>query len=96
MPLFWLLVGFGAQAIFFSRFLVQWIHSERLGRSAVPVAFWYLSLAGAAGLLCYAIHRSDPVIIVGQTCGVSIYLRNLHLISREKRIGRDRRDQEPA
>jgi lipid-A-disaccharide synthase-like uncharacterized protein len=83
----WLVVGFAGQACFFMRFLVQWLSSEREGRSVIPVAFWYFSLAGGAIILVYAIYRRDPVFIVGQTTGVFIYLRNLALIRRERRRG---------
>lgn len=76
----WLIIGFVGQALFASRFLVQWLASERAKRSVVPTAFWYLSLAGSGVLLAYAIHRADPVFIVGQSTGLFIYLRNLHLI----------------
>jgi lipid-A-disaccharide synthase-like uncharacterized protein len=82
----WILVlGFSGQALFASRFLVQWLHSEREGRSVIPVSFWYLSLGGSAVLLTYAILRHDPVFILGQTTGSLIYLRNLALIRRESR-----------
>ena len=53
----WFVLGLLGQAAFFSRFLVQWVASERAGRSTVPPAFWWLSLLGAALLLAYAIHR---------------------------------------
>ncbi len=85
IPLIWLIIGFAAQALFASRFLVQWLTSERAGRSTVPTAFWYLSMGGGATLLAYALFREDPVIIVGQAGGLLIYLRNLHLIMRERR-----------
>lgn len=82
-PDMWILVlGFAGQALFASRFLVQWIASEREGRSYVPVAFWYLSLGGAAVLFTYACFRRDPVFIVGQASGAFVYLRNLALIRR--------------
>ena len=80
----WLIIGFAAQALFSSRFLVQWIASERAHKSVVPLAFWFLSLAGGALLLSYAIWRKDPVFVVGQSAGVIIYFRNLHLIFKEK------------
>ena len=85
MPEIWLFVGFAAQALFGARFLVQWLSSERAGRSTIPIAFWYLSTAGGSTLLAYAIFREDPVFIVGQAGGLLIYLRNLHLIMRERR-----------
>jgi len=81
----WLILGFVGQAFFFSRFLVQWIASERAGRSVIPIAFWYLSLFGGATLLVYAIYRRDPVFILGQSTGAFIYLRNVALRRREQR-----------
>jgi lipid-A-disaccharide synthase-like uncharacterized protein len=84
MDTFWLALGFTAQALFASRFLVQWIASEREGRSIVPVAFWFLSFSGGALLLAYAIKRMDPVFIVGQGSGLFVYSRNIYLIYREK------------
>lgn len=80
----WLGVGFLGQALFGSRFLIQWLASERLGRSHIPLAFWYLSIAGGVTLLSYAIYRADPVFILGQVTGVFIYARNLYLIRRER------------
>jgi lipid-A-disaccharide synthase-like uncharacterized protein len=76
----WLAVGFAGQALFSARFLVQWVASERRGRSVVPLAFWYFSVAGGMTLLAYAVYRADPVFIVGQLGGLLIYLRNLQLI----------------
>jgi lipid-A-disaccharide synthase-like uncharacterized protein len=75
----WLGIGLLGQTLFFMRFLVQWIASERKRRSVVPRAFWYFSLAGGLILLVYALHQRDPVFIIGQSAGIFIYLRNLHL-----------------
>ena len=85
MQTFWLGLGFLAQALFSARFLVQWIASERAGKSIVPDLFWYLSIVGSALLLAYAIYRRDPVFILGQSTGLFIYGRNLYLIRHEKR-----------
>jgi lipid-A-disaccharide synthase-like uncharacterized protein len=85
MQTFWLVLGFLAQALFSARFLVQWIASERARKSIIPDLFWYLSIAGSALLLAYAIYRRDPVFILGQSTGLFIYGRNLYLIRREKR-----------
>ena len=79
-----LIIGFSGQALFASRFIVQWIYSEKIGKSSIPVIFWYLSIFGGIGLLIYAIFRKDPVIILGQTFGIFIYLRNLILIYNSK------------
>jgi lipid-A-disaccharide synthase-like uncharacterized protein len=78
------MIGLGGQMAFTARFLVQWIASEKAGRSTVPVAFWYFSIVGGTVLLSYAIYRGDPVFILGQSMGVIIYSRNLWLIRRER------------
>ncbi|OPY81083.1 MAG: lipid-A-disaccharide synthase [Syntrophorhabdus sp. PtaU1.Bin153] len=85
MRTFWLVLGFVAQGLFSARFLVQWVASERAGRSVVPVMFWHLSIFGTVLLLAYAIYRRDPVFILGQSAGLVVYFRNLSLIWREKR-----------
>ena len=79
-----LIIGFTGQIFFASRFIYQWIYSEKLGKSSIPIGFWYLSMFGGIGLLIYAISRRDPVIILGQSLGIFIYLRNLILIYRKK------------
>lgn len=81
----WLAIGFAGQALFSARFLVQWWASERARRSIIPNAFWYFSLGGGATLLAYAIHKLDPVFIVGQAAGLFIYSRNLYFVMRESR-----------
>ncbi len=82
----WILVfGLVAQSMFFMRFLVQWIFSERPKRSVVPEMFWYFSIAGGILLFIYGILREDLVIMLGQSTGIFIYGRNLYFIWREKR-----------
>ncbi|MDF1793154.1 MAG: lipid-A-disaccharide synthase N-terminal domain-containing protein [Thalassobaculaceae bacterium] len=78
-------VGFGGQALFTMRFLIQWLKSEISRKSVIPIAFWYFSIAGGATLFVYALWRQDPVFILGQGTGLFIYSRNLWLIHREKR-----------
>lgn len=82
--LLWVLFGLAGQLAFTARFLVQWIASERIGRSVIPIAFWYCSLVGGVVLFAYAVYRGDPVFILGQSMGVFIYTRNLFLIRRER------------
>ncbi len=84
LELIFLIIGFIGQGLFASRFIVQWIYSEKKGESHIPIIFWYLSIFGGIGLLIYAIFRKDPVIILGQTFGLFIYLRNLILIYNKK------------
>ena len=81
---FWLVIGFIGQFMFFMRFFLQWIASEKKKKSVIPIAFWYFSLGGSLLLLTYAIYRKDPVFILGQSMGFLIYTRNLMLIARHK------------
>jgi len=85
MRWFWLGLGFAGQGLFASRFLVQWIASERRRRSHIPRVFWYLSIAGSALSLTYAVYLRDPPFIFGQSTGMLVYLRNLALLNREAR-----------
>lgn len=78
----WIGIGFLGQGLFFGRWLIQWIASERSAESRVPIAFWYMSLIGGLITLTYAIYRMDPVFISGQGLGSVVYLRNLVLIHR--------------
>ena len=87
IPQGWLLVGLLGQLMFTGRFLVQWIASERRKESVVPRAFWWFSVGGGVLLLVYALHRGDPVFVLGQSAGLVIYLRNLVLIGGNRRKG---------
>jgi lipid-A-disaccharide synthase-like uncharacterized protein len=78
-------LGAFGQALFASRFIVQWIASEMKGKSVIPLAFWYFSLGGGILLLAYAIYREEPVFIAGQLPGIVVYSRNLYFILRDKR-----------
>lgn len=80
----WLAFGLGAQILFAMRFIVQWIASEKAGRSVMPVAFWFFSMAGGLMTLVYGLVRREPVIIIGQALSLFIYARNLVLIFRER------------
>lgn len=84
----WVVFGLGGQLMFSGRFIVQWIASEKAGRSVIPLAFWYFSIAGGVILFAYAVYRQDPVFILGQSLGLFIYSRNLWLIFRERRSDR--------
>jgi lipid-A-disaccharide synthase-like uncharacterized protein len=77
---FWLAFGLVAQLLFTARFLVQWISSERAGKSVVPIAFWFFSMGGGLMTLVYGIAKREPVIIVGQAMATIIYVRNIMLI----------------
>lgn len=81
----WLAIGFLGNALFFSRFMVQWIASERAGRSYIPTMFWWLSIAGSIVLLLYAVHKRDPVFIIAYLPNCVVYVRNLMLIRKQQR-----------
>ena len=81
----WLIIGFVGQGVFASRFLIQWIVSERASKSVIPNIFWWISLAGSMILLSYAIHKLDPVFIMGQSCGFQINSQNLYHNKKENK-----------
>ena len=82
----WIGIGFFGQALFFGRWLIQWIASEKKAQSEVPISFWYMSLIGGLITLAYAIYRRDPVFIAGQSVGSVVYVRNLMFIHRASRV----------
>lgn len=83
--LIWIMVGLGGQVLFMMRFMIQWLASEKARRSVIPISFWWFSIGGAAVLLAYAIHRADPVFILGQSLGFFIYARNLWFVYLERK-----------
>jgi lipid-A-disaccharide synthase-like uncharacterized protein len=85
---FWLIFGIVAQLLFAARFLVQWITSERAGKSVIPFAFWFFSMGGGLMTLVYGIVKREPVIILGQGLSTIIYVRNIMLILKERRQSR--------
>lgn len=78
----WVTLGLLGQLIFTGRMLIQWLASEKSRRSVIPVAFWWLSLGGAAMLVVYFVWRRDIVGVAGQSAGLFVYARNLVLIHR--------------
>ena len=82
----WIAIGLFGQLLFSCRWLIQWLTSERMQRSVIPLAFWYLSIAGSLTLLAYALYRMDPVFILGHMMNSVIYLRNLHFLFKERRV----------
>ena len=72
-------IGFVAQLLFAARMIVQWVESEKAGKSLSPVVFWQLSILGSLIFLLYGILRHDFAIVLGQILVYFIYIRNLHL-----------------
>jgi lipid-A-disaccharide synthase-like uncharacterized protein len=74
----WKVVGWLGNAVFFSRFFVQWYATEKLKRVVVPAAFWWLSLVGSLLLLSYALfYKQDSVFIFAYAFTWIPYIRNL-------------------
>jgi lipid-A-disaccharide synthase-like uncharacterized protein len=73
----WIIIGFFGQFVFFLRFVVQWLVSEKQDRVVVPLSFWYLSIGGSIIILIYSIHIRDIVFSTAQVASLFIYARNL-------------------
>lgn len=80
LGLIWVSLGLFGQVLFTGRMIVQWLASEKSRQSVVPPMFWWMSLLGSLMLLSYFLWRRDVVGILGQGIGLTIYVRNLHLI----------------
>src|SRR6266404_9636131 len=78
------LLGLIGNVIFSTRFLVQWMASERKGQSVIPVSFWYWSIFGSIVMCFYFIFKRDPVGILAYLPYSLIYIRNLMLIRKRK------------
>lgn len=76
----WMMFGLLGQLIFFSRWLIQWIISERNSKSVIPTPFWWLSLFGGLITFFYAYHISSFPFMLAQFTGIIIYTRNIYLI----------------
>jgi lipid-A-disaccharide synthase-like uncharacterized protein len=86
----WKIIGWAGNAVFFSRFFVQWYATEKLKRVVVPAAFWWLSLAGSLLLLSYAIFKQrDSVFIFAYAFTWIPYIRNLIIHHRHARAHSD-------
>ncbi len=73
----WEIVGLVGHFFFFSRFVIQWIATEREKRTVIPEAFWYLSLVGTVIVLIYSLHVGRPVFMLAYSLNIVIYVRNL-------------------
>ncbi len=79
IPFWLLLLGVIAQIVFTLRFVYQWLYSEKMKASHLPVGFWILSVLGASLIITYAVFRKDPVLLVGHGSGLIIYVRNIFI-----------------
>lgn len=80
----WTVFGFLGNALFSSRFLLQWLASEKKRSLVVPAYFWHLSFWGSVINVIYAFHIDNAPIIFGVIALPFIYGRNLVLLRRTK------------
>ncbi|MGL5563227.1 MAG: lipid-A-disaccharide synthase N-terminal domain-containing protein, partial [Tannerellaceae bacterium] len=83
LPLSLILFGSIGQLIFVFRFIYQWWYSKQLQRSVLPFKFWLISLVGASIIFTYGIIRFDIVLMLGQSFGLVVYIRNMVLWKNE-------------
>jgi lipid-A-disaccharide synthase-like uncharacterized protein len=80
----WKVVGWLGNAVFFTRFFVQWYATEKKKRVVVPPVFWWLSLTGSLLLLAYSLHKRDSVFIFAYVFTWIPYIRNLIIHQRHE------------
>jgi lipid-A-disaccharide synthase-like uncharacterized protein len=78
----WTAFGLVGNALFSSRFVIQWLYSERKRRIVVPPVFWHLSFWGSVVALIYAFHVDKLPVILGYLFLPFLYARNLSLLRR--------------
>ena len=81
----WVMIGLLGQLIFFSRWVVQWIASEKNSKSVIPIPFWWFSLCGGLITFLYAYHISSFPFMLAQFMGIIIYIRNIYLIIKNQK-----------
>lgn len=85
IPLGLLIWGSAGQVIFTLRFVYQWIYSRKRQESILPMGFWIISLIGSFIIVSYAIVRLDPVLVLGQSTGFLVYIRNLYILHKNQK-----------
>ena len=85
IPLWLLIWGSLGQIIFTLRFIYQWIYSRKRQESLLPLGFWVISLTGSCIIVSYALVRHDPVLILGQSTGLIVYIRNIWIMKHPKK-----------
>lgn len=86
IPLWVLLYGSAGQVIFTLRFVYQWVYSRKRQESILPLGFWLISLTGSFIIVSYAIVRHDPVLILGQSTGLVVYVRNIWIMCKKQKV----------
>ena len=87
----WFVIGVIGQTAFMSRFLLQWIESEKKGESVITPIFWWQSLFGSLILLAYFLKQREIIGVAGFAVNIIPYSRNLVLIYRKERLAEEGR-----
>jgi lipid-A-disaccharide synthase-like uncharacterized protein len=82
--LFWAAVWGVGQALFGTRFLIQWAVTERLKKSVMPTAFWYVSIVASVlqSVAFFFTPSQEYLFAFGTVATLPVYIRNLVLIHR--------------
>jgi lipid-A-disaccharide synthase-like uncharacterized protein len=81
----WKIVGLSGSCIFGVRFFLQWMASEKVKKSIIPIGFWECSVVGSLLTLSYfAIYQRDSVGVIMTILPLPIYLRNLYFVWRDR------------
>jgi lipid-A-disaccharide synthase-like uncharacterized protein len=81
---FWKIIGFSGIGVFGTRFLIQWLYSEKHKESRIPTIFWWQSIIGTLLCLAYFLRQQDSVGVAGYLLNIIPYSRNLILVYRKK------------
>lgn len=76
---FWIITGLIGQIILNFRFIYQWYYSEKSNESLFTRGFWIISIAGSLLVVAYGIARTDLVLMVAQSMGLLVYIRNIKI-----------------
>ncbi|MDQ3623076.1 MAG: lipid-A-disaccharide synthase N-terminal domain-containing protein [Verrucomicrobiota bacterium] len=93
----WKIVGLIGMLTFSLRFVIQWMASEKAGKSVIPFGFWECSALGSLLMLSYfAIYQKDSVGVLQNLFPLPIYLRNLYFRYRHARPKHPGSHERPA
>jgi lipid-A-disaccharide synthase-like uncharacterized protein len=79
-------IGAVGQLMLNLRYVYQWIYSEKKNESVLPVGFWIISATASAMIISYSWFRNDPVLLVSQGLGIFIYVRNIIIHFRPRKV----------
>jgi len=81
-------LGYLSSIAFTARFLIQWVQSEKAGRSVVTPTFWNLSLIGNGLTVFHALIQLQYHLFIVQLINGCIAWRNLNLMNEKPMLFR--------